>query len=123
MTAIPNFAVGLVDGLAFKGKCYSALLQMLGTRSVLERLASVLFNLAKETGVLTDDGIEIPDVPSHEKLAAMVGATRQWVSVSLERFRARGLIAARGRRFVVLDMSALRALADSEDNLKTGKRR
>ncbi len=123
MTAIPNFAVGLVDGLAFKGKCYSALLQMLGTRSVLERLASVLFNLAMETGAPVDDGIEIPDVPSHEKLAAKVGATRQWVSISLERFRARGLINAQQRRLVVLDMSALRALADSEDNLKTGKRR
>jgi len=58
---------------------------------------SVLFNLAEETGAPVDDGIEIPDVPSHEKLAAMVGATRQWVSVSLERFRARGLIGAQRR--------------------------
>ncbi len=32
MSEIPNFAIGLVQGLAYKGKCYSSLLQMLGTR-------------------------------------------------------------------------------------------
>jgi CRP-like cAMP-binding protein len=123
MTAIPNFAVGLVDGLAFKGKCYSALLQMLGTRSVLERLASLLFNLAEKTGALVADGIEIADMPSHEELAALVGGTRQWVSVSLERFRARGLVAARERRLIVKDMPALRALGDGEMDLRKVNRR
>jgi CRP-like cAMP-binding protein len=122
MTAIPNFAIGLVDGLAFKGKCYSALLQMLGTRSVAERLASLLFNLAEENGAPVPDGTEIADMPSHEELAAMVGATRQWVSVSLERFRARGLIGPRRRQLVVLDMAALRAFADGETEFKAGKR-
>jgi CRP/FNR family cyclic AMP-dependent transcriptional regulator len=114
MTAIPNFAVGLVEGLAFKGKSYSALLQLLGTRSVLERLANLLFNLAQETGVPTADGVEIPTPPSHEELAAMAGATRQWVSVAVERFRTLGLVSVRERRLVVLRMSALRALADGE---------
>jgi len=122
MTAIPNFAIGLIDGLAFKGKCYSALLQMLGTRSVLERLASLLVNLAKETGASTPEGVEIAEAPSHEALAAMVGATRQWVSVALDRFRARGLIATRGRWLVIRDIAALRALADGETGLKIGKR-
>jgi len=122
MTAIPNFAIGLIDGLAFKGKCYSALLQMLGTRSVLERLASLLVNLADETGASAPEGVEITEMPSHEELAAMVGATRQWVSVALERFRARGLVATRGRRLVIHHMSALRALADGETDIRTGKR-
>ena len=31
---IPNLAIGLIEGLTFKGKCYSALAQMLGTRSI-----------------------------------------------------------------------------------------
>lgn len=123
MTAIPNFAIGLVDGLAFKGKCYSALLQMLGTRSVVERLASVLINLAEQIGAPIVGGIEIADMPSHEDLAAMVGATRQWVSVALEHFRARGLIAAQRRPFIVNDMRALRAFADGKTDLKVGKRK
>src|SRR6201982_2552973 len=34
----PNLAIGLIEGLTFKGKCYSALAQMLGTRSIPQRL-------------------------------------------------------------------------------------
>ncbi len=35
---VPSLSIGLIEGLTFKGKCYSALAQMLGTRSVTERL-------------------------------------------------------------------------------------
>ncbi|MEW6437602.1 MAG: Crp/Fnr family transcriptional regulator [Pseudomonadota bacterium] len=108
MAEIPNFAVGLVSGLAFKGKCYSSLLQMLGTRSVVERLAHLLLNLTDLKGQPSDAA----PMPSHEELAAMVGATRQWVSMTIEKFRKRGLIDIRGRRLVLLRPEALRAIAD-----------
>ncbi len=117
MSALPNFAIGLVHGLAFKGKCYSSLLQMLGTRSVLERLAQLLCNLADLRGIRMADGVVIPDLPSHEELAAMVGATRQWVSVTIERFRMQGLIAPQRRPFVVRRVASLRALADGNATL------
>lgn len=122
MTEIPNFAVGLVDGLAFKGKCYSALLQMLGTRSVLDRLAHLLFNLAEERGTRTPRGVLIDCAPTHEELAAMVGSTRQWVSMTMERFRAGGLIEVNRRRIVFLRLTALRALAAGEAILEEGER-
>lgn len=112
MTEIPNFALGLVDGLAFKGKCYSALLQMLGTRSVLERLAHLLFNLAEAQGIETSNGILIDCAPTHEELAAMVGATRQWVSMTMERFRTYGLIEVNKRRIVFLRLGTLKDLAE-----------
>ena len=44
---IPNLAIGLIEGLAFKGKCYSALAQMLGTRSITQRLAHLLLHLVE----------------------------------------------------------------------------
>lgn len=118
MTSIPNFAVGLIDGLAFKGKCYSALLQILGTRSVLERLAYLLFNLAEDSGVTTDDGVAIPGAPSHEELAGMVGATRQWVSMTIGRFSRAGLLRVEPRRIVILQMNAIRALADGNTGVQ-----
>ncbi|HXW48805.1 MAG TPA: Crp/Fnr family transcriptional regulator [Xanthobacteraceae bacterium] len=121
-TEIPNFAVGLVDGLAFKGKCYSALLQMLGTRSILERLAHLLFNLAEEQGSRTPDGILIEHAPTHEELAAMVGATRQWISMTMERFRASGLIDVNRRRIIFLRLAALRVLAGGEGIIVDGER-
>jgi CRP/FNR family transcriptional regulator, cyclic AMP receptor protein len=111
MSEIPNFAIGLVQGLAYKGKCYSSLLQMLGTRSVVERLSQLLLNLADLKGVESESAIVIADMPSHEELAAMVGATRQWVSMNIEKFRKRGLIEVRDRRLVILQRDALRAIA------------
>ena len=43
----PSFALCLIEGLVAKGKCYSALAQMLGTRSVVERLTQLLVILAE----------------------------------------------------------------------------
>src|SRR6201994_3366825 len=34
---LPNLAIALIEGLRFKGKCYSAMAQMLGTRSITQR--------------------------------------------------------------------------------------
>jgi len=109
MTELPNFAAGLVDGLAFKGKCYSSLLQMLGTRSVVERLALVLLNLAE--GQPDSKSFMIPRAVPHEELAALVGGTRQWVSMTIERFRKRGLIDVSDRRLVILKPETLRGIA------------
>jgi CRP/FNR family cyclic AMP-dependent transcriptional regulator len=80
---------------------------MLGTRSVIERLAHLLLNLAD-----IDASADAARMPSHEDLAAMVGATRQWVSMTIEKFRKRGLIDIRERRLVLLRPEALRAIAD-----------
>lgn len=111
MSEIPNFAIGLVQGLAYKGKCYSSLLQMLGTRSVVERLALLLLNLTSLKGIKNGNAPVIADMPSHEELAGMVGATRQWVSINIEKFRKRGLIDVSGRRLTILRPDALRAIA------------
>src|ERR1700752_2890499 len=83
---IPSLAIGVIEGLAFKGKCYSALAQMLGTRSVIERLAHLLLHLADSYGVRQHDGIVISAALTHADIAHMVGATRQWVTISLKRF-------------------------------------
>src|SRR5579862_306325 len=112
MREVPAFAVGLVEGLAFKGKCYSTLLQMLGTRSVTERLALVLVNLATSRGRSDGGRVVVAPAPTHEELAGTVGATRQWVSATLERFRAARLIEAGDRRVVILNEPALRAVAE-----------
>lgn len=116
---IPRFAVGIVEGLAFKGKCYSALLQMLGTRSVLERLAQLLVNCAELHGVPDGKRLTVAQVPTHEDMAAMVGATRQWVSATLGRFRRQGLIEIAKRQMTILDKDHLRKLA-SGDPIRPG---
>lgn len=98
---VPNLAIGLIEGLAFKGKCYSALAQMLGTRSITERLAHLLLHLVDLYGVKEEDGTLIGAALTHADLAHMVGATRQWVTISLKRLQDRDIVVSRKSRIVV----------------------
>lgn len=98
---IPNLAIGLIDGLAFKGKCYSALAQMLGTRSITQRLAHLLLHLVELYGVADADGTVIAAAFTHADIAHMVGATRQWVTISLKRMQEKGIVVTRRSQIVV----------------------
>lgn len=89
---IPNFALALIDGLVAKGKCYSSMAQMLGTRSVIERLAQYLLNLSELHGTPDGDGVVIHHKVTHDQIAAMVGSTRQWVTMMLKRFQAKRIL-------------------------------
>lgn len=89
---LPNFALCLLQGLAAKGRCYSAMAQMLGTRSVIERLAQFLMNLGKLHGVRDGRAIVINAKVTHDQIAAMVGSTRQWVTMMMKRFQKEGLV-------------------------------
>jgi len=121
MERIPSLAMGIVEGLVQKGKCYSALVHMLGTRSVVERLAQLLVILADTDGVETEDGVAIGRSFTHEDLANMVGSTRQWVTVTLDKFQKQGAIRMQSRRIVLLDRNWMceKAGMDS-DAIKTG---
>jgi CRP-like cAMP-binding protein len=93
LVQMPAFALALIDGLVAKGKCYSSMAQILGTRSVIERLAQYLLNLSELYGVSDGDTIVIYRKVTHDQIAAMVGSTRQWVTMMLNRFQAKRIIA------------------------------
>jgi CRP/FNR family cyclic AMP-dependent transcriptional regulator len=107
---IPNLAIGLIEGLAFKGKCYSALAQMLGTRSITERLAQLLLHLVELYGIKESDGILISAAFTHADLAHMVGATRQWVTISLKRLHEKNIVVSRKSRIIVRRPDALQEM-------------
>jgi CRP/FNR family cyclic AMP-dependent transcriptional regulator len=98
---IPSLAIGLIEGLTFKGKCYSGLAQMLGTRSITERLAHLLVHLLDTYGIKDGDGILIGAAFTHADLAHMVGATRQWITISLKRLQERGVLTCRKSQIIV----------------------
>ncbi len=109
---LPQLALGIIDSLVFKGACYSHLAQLLGTRSVTDRLSSVLHQLSRVYGRPSPEGVEIVMPFTHDDLASMVGATRQWVSITLKRFADQGLLAVNRRRFVILQPERLGAMSE-----------
>ena len=109
---VPALAIGLIEGLAFKGRCYSALAQMLGTRSVTERLGRLLLHLHDAYGVADPRGVLVSASFTHAELAHMVGATRQWITISLKRLADQGVIEAERGRLLIRDAGALRAIQE-----------
>ena len=102
-------AVCLLDALAFKAKCYSAMAQMLGTRSAAERLQRLLIFLSTVHGMKGEDGVLIAASFTHADLAALIGATRQWVQVQIARLQERGIVRYNRGMLRILDVGALRA--------------
>ncbi|MEV8466922.1 Crp/Fnr family transcriptional regulator [Fluviibacterium sp. DFM31] len=108
VTEIPEVALAVIDGLIAKGKCYSALIQMLGTRSVAERLRQLLVILADTYGRQEKDVTIIDRSITYEQLATMVGATRQWVTQSLDKLNDEGVLSVTRREIRIYDLEALK---------------
>ncbi len=109
---IPNLAIGLIEALSFKGRCYSAAAQLLGTRTPGERLAEVLTRLAERFAPTARDTDSVTVRITHEELAHMVCVTRQWVTSELKCLEERGVVSlTRGALHIRMD--ALRAAVAS----------
>lgn len=109
---MPKLGVNIIEGLAFKGKCYSGMAQMLGTRSATERLAYVLLQLMDLYGVHEDEGVLIAANFTHADISNMIGATRQWVTINLQRFAEQGILHSRRSHLVIQDPTALFEIRD-----------
>lgn len=104
---IPAVALRLIDGLIAKGNCYSALIQMLGTRTVSERLEQLLVILADTHGRHEGDAILIDRSITYEQVASIVGASRQWVTQSLDRLEKEGVLEISRRQIAIFDIDRL----------------
>lgn len=98
---MPRFAVCLIEGLVAKSKCYCALIQMLGTRSAAERLAQLLIILGEVYGKREEGRLVVRRKLTHDQFAAIIGATRQWVTITLDRFQKRGIISTDRQTLVI----------------------
>ncbi len=104
---LPDVAIAVIHGLIAKGKCYSALIQMLGTRSVTERLRQFLVIFADTHGRHEGTAIIIDRTITYEQIAFIVGATRQWVTQTLEKLRGEGVLEITRSEIVIHNFDAL----------------
>ncbi|MBZ5713955.1 Crp/Fnr family transcriptional regulator [Nannocystis pusilla] len=89
------------------------------TSSVRARLAGQLLELA-EHGRDTPDGRELAFSLTHHELAALIGTTRESVSLELGRLERSRLLIRRGRRILLRDLRRL--LAQARDDLPPRRR-
>jgi CRP-like cAMP-binding protein len=104
---VPDVAVAVIEGLVNKGKCYSALIQMLGTRTVSERLRQLLLILADAFGRHENGNIIVDRSITYEQVASIVGATRQWVTQSFDRMQSEGVLTVSRKEITIHSLSRL----------------
>jgi len=71
------------------------------TQRLPQRLAHLLLHLMELYGVADPDGTVIAAAFTHADLAHMVGATRQWVTISLKRMQEKQIVLAKRSQIVV----------------------
>ncbi|MBX2880340.1 MAG: Crp/Fnr family transcriptional regulator [Granulosicoccus sp.] len=112
VTEVPSVAISVIEGLVAKGKCYSALIQMFGTRSATARLEHLLVILATHHGHEEDGIIVIDRTITYEQLATIVGATRQWVSTTLDNLQIKGILTLTRTQLRIASLASLREQLD-----------
>jgi len=79
-------------------------------RDVSSKLAELLVKLAAEYGVDDARGTLVALKITHQELANLIGSTRETVSLTLSQFKRKRLISTEGRKVIISDADALRAL-------------
>jgi CRP/FNR family transcriptional regulator len=86
-------------------------LALICLHSARARLAGLLLDLADRFGVRDSEGVIVDLRLTHRELAALIGATRETVSVAIVELRDAGLVRTDARRAVLLNVDALREIA------------
>jgi len=109
MRASPDAAMALVRHLTAMVRRLSSNQNLLALPTVQQRVAAVLLNLAQKQ---PQAPWLVPSLPPQKELAMMVKASRETVSRVLNRFADDGLLRKEGKRLLLLQPDALRALVD-----------
>jgi CRP-like cAMP-binding protein len=100
--AVPEAAHCMIELMEFKSEYLSRLVRLMATHSVHERVFLALQNLAQFFGRRVDRGVLIDERFTHEEIAEMVGASRQWVTTAINALEQEGAVEVRKHRITVI---------------------
>ena len=106
----PEVAFAVITALSVRLRWTIRLMHILQTQTAFNRVCSVLLALAERFPVQTSQGTAIDLDITHEDLAAIVGVSRQFMTITLHALERRGLISNARRRVTLTDLEQLREL-------------
>jgi CRP/FNR family transcriptional regulator len=106
----PDFALALLRNLARRIQQSQERLFYISRLKISQRLAHALLGLAQTVGKQTDDGIEIR--LTHQEIADYIGASREAVSRTLERWARRGWLLNTRKCILLKDLEPLQSIKD-----------
>ncbi|MGH9617168.1 MAG: Crp/Fnr family transcriptional regulator [Acidobacteriaceae bacterium] len=106
----PEAAFAALGVLADRLRKITSMPEQLSLQEVTQRLAAMLVEEAASRGNINNGtSVSLPD--SHQRIAAHLGSVREVITRILHRFANEQLIAIRGHRITILNISALQAKA------------
>ena len=98
----PMTSLNIIAEMSARLRRSSDIISNLGLLDVYSRPARVLIEMAKTDGIEGEDAtILIPQRPSQQDLASMIGTSRETVSRMLAEFQQRGLLTTDGKSILL----------------------
>ena len=107
----PRLGIQLSKLIGFRRKVIENRLENLIFRTIPQRLASLLLELAHEFGETNEQAVTINLPLTHQDLANLIGAARPTVTDTFNDFKAKGLVEATGKTITVKNLDALKPLS------------
>ena len=109
----PEVAYAVITALSVRLRWAIRLVHILQTQTAFDRVCSVLLGLAERFPVQTPAGTMIDLDITHEDLGAVVGVSRQFMTVTLHELEERGLLCNTRKRITLTDMARLREITQA----------
>lgn len=106
----PAVGVNIIRYLAERLSVSEREREIMAYRTVEQRLAARLIDLADRFGLEADGGTEIDARLTQQELADMIGTSRETLAVTVSSLRERGILQMRNQRVLITDPAALRGL-------------
>ena len=106
----PQIALWLADALIYKLRWMSILVQLHGAESVRNRLARLVLMLSEIHGISSGDDIIVKHRMNQSDLAALVGASRQWINRTLKDLQSDGYLSVEDCHIRIRNLDGLRQL-------------
>jgi CRP/FNR family transcriptional regulator len=110
MTRRPEVAESLLRHFARRLRAFTEMVEAISLQTVQARLARYLYQLAREEGQETPEGIVVPREITQQDLASLVGSVREVVSRTLKTMEDDAILEVRRKDILIRDLEALKVL-------------
>lgn len=114
MRGRPEVAIEALHLIAERSMRSQAQVERLAGRTVVQRVASLLVELASRAAAVPGAPVDLAPALTHETMASMLGTARQTFTTELGRLVRLGYVERAGRRLRLLNVAALSAFAEGE---------
>ncbi len=97
----PHVAVSLLRELTSRLRRSDGQIKSLSLKDAVGRVASVILQLADDTGKIKKGKVIIPDFPLQQDLANMAGTSRETISRTIHQFIREGLLEQQGNSLII----------------------